>query len=192
MKAYLLLGLAFATPALAQAPAASAAGERSPAEATTPALAACVDHARGAVKIEGKSRELDQAGLKYQLNAPDFLASTKSTRLGIAEYAKSPSTQGEIWAIGYASVDASGDSNSGACRLVALGVPVPDVEKSITDYFSKGRTWHLERGGDKPPPGVRTMTYTWSPRRNLKLTALVELRDADNQASVTITQAFQN
>ena len=178
MKAYLLLGLVLATPALAQAPAPAG---RSPQDAAKAALAACVDHAASVTVIEGASgKELDAAGLKYQRDAPDFLASTRSSVLGLAQYAKSPSTQGEIWAIGY-------DSN--ACMVVTLAAPVADAEKGYLDYFANAKGWRPDRTSGSPRPGERLLTYGWTARRNLRLTAVVSLRDADNTSTVTITRA---
>ncbi len=176
MKAYVLLGLALTTPALAQAPAA-----RSPQDAAKAALAACVDHAAAVTVIEGASgRELDAAGLKYQRDAPDFLASTRSSVLGLAQYAKSPSTEGEIWAIGY-------DSN--ACMVVTLAAPVADAEKGYTDFFANAKGWRPEKTTGSPKPGERLLSYGWSPRRNLRLTAVISLRDDANTSTVTITRA---
>ncbi len=176
MKAYALLGLVIATPALAQP-----SSDRSPQEAAKVALEACADHARGAIPIERKSSEnLAGRGLKYQLTPPEFLASTRATVLGIGQYAKAVSSAGEIWAIGY---------DSGGCMVVSLDAPVADIEKGYMDYYAQAKVWRAERGASATRPGERALRYAWNPRRNLKLSALIGLRDAENTTTVTITRS---
>ncbi|MBO9574600.1 MAG: hypothetical protein J7494_02575 [Sphingobium sp.] len=176
MKAYVLLGLAVAAPALAQAPAG-----KLPDEAARIAMDVCADHASSAIPIEGKSgAQLDAKGVIYQLNPPDFLSSTKASAMGIAQYAKSPSTSGEIWAIGY---------DSGGCMVVSLGVPVADSEKGIVAFFEGAKGWRSERPSASAKGGEKLLGFAANPRRNLKLTALVKLQDANNTTTVVITRS---
>ncbi len=176
MRAYLLLGLAVATPALAATPEA-----RPVDEAAKVAMDVCAAHANGGTPIVGASgQELDAKGVIYQLNPPDFLASTRSSVLGIAQYAKSPSVTGEIWSLGY---------DSGGCMVIALGASTADVEKGLTAYFAGAKGWRSDRPSTAARPGERKLAYAWNPRRNLKLTATISLRDADNTTTVTITRS---
>jgi hypothetical protein len=175
MKAYVLLGLALAAPASAQTSTA-----KSVEEAAKIALDVCVDHARGAIPIVSNSgAQLDAKGVTWQLNPPEFLASTRATVLGIAQYAKSPSTEGEVWAIGY---------DSGGCMVVTLAAPIADVEKGYGDYFAGAKMWRSERPTTSARPGERLEGHAWNVRRNLKLTALIGLRDEANTTTVTITR----
>lgn len=175
MKAYLLLGFAFATPALAQTPA-----NRSTDEAAKVAVEACADHAMSILPIEGKSdKQLTAKGLTYQLNAPDFLASTKTSYLGTGEYAKSASASGEIWSIGY---------DSGGCMVVSLGVPAADSEKGIVAFFEGAKGWRSERPSTSAKAGEKVLGFAANPRRNLKLTAFVKIIEASDTATVTITR----
>jgi hypothetical protein len=181
MKAYALLALALAGPALAQTTPAPATDVRSPAEAAQAALALCSEHASAKTPLEASSaRQIDAKGLKYQHDAPEFLASTESGTLGRAQYAKSPSTQGEIWAAGY---------DSSACMVFALATPAAEAEKGFTDFFTQSGTWRAERVTSSARPGERLLRFGWNQRRNLKLTAIVSLRDADNVSTVTITRS---
>jgi hypothetical protein len=176
MKAYVLLGLAFAAPALAQAPIG-----RSPDEAAKIALGVCSEHADATTPIEGKSgKQLDAKGVIWQINAPEFLASTKATTMGIAEYAKSPSTVGEVWAAGY---DSSG------CMVVTLGAPVDEVEKGYLAYFAENKKWRSQRPNKTARAGEKLLGYGWNPRRNLKLTAIISLQPETNTTTVTIVRS---
>jgi hypothetical protein len=175
MKALLLLGVILATPAMAQAP-----DERSVTEASRLALEACVEHASAVRPIEGKSgKELDAKGLRYQLNPPEFLASTRMTTLGLGQYLKSPSNAGEIWAIGY---------DSSACMVVTLGASVDEAAKGYADYFTQAKSWRQEKSAGTPRPGEQLQKYSWNPRRNLQLTAIISLRSEANTSTVTITR----
>ncbi|HEY1124802.1 MAG TPA: hypothetical protein VGE65_04160 [Sphingobium sp.] len=176
MKAYVLLGVAIAIPALAQS-----STDRSVEDATRFAIEACANHSSGSVPIEGKSgSQFDAKGLKYQLNPPEFLASTKMTTLGKGEYLKSPSTEGEIWAIGY---------DSGGCMVIALAAPTAEVEKGLVTYFTQTKGWRSDRPTARARPGERLIGYAWNPRRNLKLVVAIGLRDAENTTTVTITRS---
>jgi hypothetical protein len=176
VKAFVLLGLAMTVPALAQS-----STDRSVEEATRYAIEACASHSNATLPIEGRSgSQFDAKGLKYQLNPPEFLASTKMTVLGKGEYLKSPSTQGEIWSIGY---------DSGGCMVIALGAPTADVEKGIVAYFAQAKGWRSDRPTSRGRPGERLLGYAANPRRNLKLTAVIGLRDAENTTNVTITRS---
>ncbi len=81
MKAYALLGLVFAVPAMAQAPAPQA---QPVDKAAALALAQCIDHARtsGEAILSKYTSEMAAKGLLYQRDPPEFLASTRSSVLG--------------------------------------------------------------------------------------------------------------
>ncbi len=73
-------------PALAQS-----STDRSVEEAARLAIEACANHSNSTLPIEGKSgSQFDAKGLKYQLDPPDFLASTKTTVLGRGESSQVP------------------------------------------------------------------------------------------------------
>jgi hypothetical protein len=168
----------FATLVVATSTAALAAGTpQSPEKAAALALKQCVDHALGTSQIKGQNgQELDSRGLAYQRDAPQFLSSTQQTDLGRAEYVKAPSTDGEIWSVGY---------DGGSCMVVTMATVVPPIEKSYVDYFGSVSTWHAERppSGNK---GERKLQYTMMPTRASKLTATVSLRDDEGISSIVI------
>lgn len=175
MKAYALLGLVMAMPAVAQ----TSEGQ-SPADAAKLAMETCVEHARGSTPIESKSAaQLEARGLLFQRDPPEFLASTRSTVLGIGQYAKAPSTTGEIWAIGY---------DSDGCMVVTLAAPVAEVEQGYNAFFEQAKVWREERASGGRP-GEKLMRYSWNPRRTLKLTATISLREAENTTTVTFSQS---
>ena len=171
-------GLAFAILVAGASSVALAAGTPQPPEkAADLALRQCVDHALATSQIKGQNgRELDAKGLVYQRDAPPFLSSTQQTDLGRAEYVKAPSTEGEIWSVGY---------DSGSCMVVTMATAVPPIEKSYQDYFGSVSTWHAERppSGNK---GERKLQYTMMPTRASKLTATVSLRDDEGISSIVI------
>ncbi len=176
MKALALTALALAIPVTA-----SAATPQDPAKAADAILKQCVEHAYGRLAIKGQNgRELDAKGLVYQLNPPEFLSSTQVTNMGRAEYAKSPSTEGEIWGVGY---------DGGSCMVVTMATYVEPIEKVYLDYFNQPNLWHAEKisGGQK---GERRLQYTVMPTRATKLTATVSLRNEEGISSVTIR--YQN
>ncbi len=177
MKARALLGLFLAVPAMAQAPAPQA---QPVDKAAALALAQCVDHTRtgGDAILSKYTADMAAKGLVFQREPPEFLASTRSTLLGVGQYAKSPSSEGEIWAIGY---------DSGGCMVVTLGAPVAEIEKGYNDFFTQSKAWRSEKA-PAGKPGERTQFYGWSPNRNLRLSAQISLRDADNVTTVTVTR----
>ncbi len=175
MKAYVLLGLVLAVPTMAQEPASP-----SVTDAAKLALATCSDHADQGLPIVSKnSKELAAKGLRYQLEAPEFLQPIKATSLGTGEFAKAPSATGEVWAVGY---------DSAGCIVVTLGAPVAEAEAGYVAYFTESKKWRSERvSGGKG--GEKLLRYVWNPRRNLKLTADISIQEANSVTRVTITRS---
>lgn len=172
MKAFALAALVFATPVAAQA-----AGALPVDKATDLALKQCVEHALGNSIIVGQnSKEVDAKGLAYQREPPPFLSSTQTGSMGRAEYAKSPSSEGEIWDVGY---------DSGSCMVVTAGTAVEPIEKVYADYFAQPNMWRSERisGGGK---GERLLQYVYNYTRINRLLAIVSLRNDEGVSSVTI------
>ncbi len=177
MRAFAVAALIAAMPMAAQA-----ATPQSPDKAADMALKQCVEHALGNLQIEGPNgKQLETNGFVYQRDPPDFLSATKQSDLGMAEYIKSPSDQGEIWAAGY---------DGGSCLLVTAATDVAPIEKAYLAYFNQPGMWHTERAsaGNK---GERRLQYAMAPTRATKLTAMISLRDGDGVTSVTIRRGVR-
>jgi hypothetical protein len=175
MRAIALALLAVAMPAEAQAadPTDKAADH---------ILKQCVEHALGNVQIKGQNaKQLEADGFVYQLDPPEFLSSTKQSDLGRAEYIKSPSDQGEIWAAGY---------DGGSCLVVTAAAEVAPIEKAYLAYFTQPGAWHSERASSGQN-GERRLQYAMQPTRATKLTAMISLRDGDGVTSVTIRRGVR-
>ena len=172
MKAFAFAALVLATPMAAQA-----ATPQPVDKATDIALRQCVEHGLGTGSIIGQNGAiLDAKGLVYQRDAPPFLSQTQSTPMGRAEYAKSPSTDGEIWDVAY---------DSGACMVVTAGTSVAPIEKVYADYFAQPTMWRAERVAPGAK-GERKLQYVHNYTRVNKLIATVSLRDDEGVSSVTI------
>ncbi|HEY1124801.1 MAG TPA: hypothetical protein VGE65_04155 [Sphingobium sp.] len=172
MKTLAFAALVLAAPAMAQSvlPTDKAAEK---------ALKQCVEHSLGTLAIQNvNAKQLDGLGFKYQQNPPAFLASTKSTEMGEAEYLKSPSDEGEVWDAGY---------NKGHCLLVTAAAVVPPIEKAYVDYFGQaGGLWRQEKVPSGAAKGERRLQYTMSQTRVTSLTAIISLKEDEGVTSVTI------
>jgi hypothetical protein len=170
MRKLMLLGLAVSAPLAAQTREA-----RSPEAAAEAAVQQCIEHVRAIAKIDqAYSNQLVNKGFVYQRDAPDFLAETKTSRFGVAQYAQSPSTEGEIWAIGY---------DRGPCMVVTMVAGIEAVQKGYAAVFDNGK-WHKEkpRSTDKDAHIDR---FRWEPDRLDRILAEVVYRDDDAITTVT-------
>jgi len=176
MKAFALAAFAVAMPMMAVG-TAQAATPLPTDKAADLVLRQCVDHALGTGAIVGQNgAQLDAKGLAYQREPPPFLVQTQSTSMGKAEYAKSPSTEGEVWGVGY---------DGGGCMVVTAGTAVEPIEKAYAAYFGQPNMWRSERisGTGK---GERLLQFGYSSTRTTRLVATISLRDDDGVSSVTI------
>ncbi len=87
-----------------------------------------------------------------------------------------PSSEGEIWDIGY---------DSGGCMVVTAGTAVDPIEKVYADYFAQPNMWRSERisGAGK---GERLLQFVYNYTRVNRLLAIVSLRNEEGVSSVTI------
>jgi hypothetical protein len=162
VRKLVLLGLVVSVPVIAQSPLA-----RSPEDAAKAALMACVNHTRDIDKItEPNASLLEKKGFSYQREPPEFLADTKSSRFGIAQYARSISTEGEIWSIGY---------NSATCMVVAMMADPAEVQKGYAGVLGDGK-WRMQkaRAADE---GKNIEHWRWEPDRQYRVLADVNFRD---------------
>jgi len=172
-----VLGLALA---ITTSSAASAATP-SPEEAAAKAIAQCVQHSssmQSGMIVKQNTLELAANGLAWQQEPPPLLASTKSTPYGKADYAEAKVSDGQVWVVGYAN---------GVCQVVTVGTQVPPIEKKYLEVFAGPGNWHAERApsADK---GERKLQYKSQPSRDVKLSALVSMRDDQGFSMVTINR----
>jgi hypothetical protein len=162
-------------------------GVRPPNEAAGQALMQCVAHTLGQGKVSAaNAATLSANGLQYVAVPPAFLQTTANTPYGKASYATVPSTEGQIWAVGY-------DGPGNACLVFAIGIAVQPVESRLVELFSIPNAWKPETAAPAAQ-GERKLQYGWKlerPKRNL--TALISVRDLSTSAAkgmvmVTVSQ----
>jgi hypothetical protein len=152
--------------ALAAAPASVA-----PELAAGRALAPCVAHSSGMGAITASNADaLAANGLVFQSLPPPALANAAFTAYGSGSFAASPSTRGQIWAVGY---------DSGACIVFAIGVPAEPVETRYRALFGIAGTWRPEP--IRQLEGARWSQYGWRIRPDLKLVAQTSVRPIPGQ-----------
>lgn len=156
-------------------------------EATGKALMQCVSHTTRHGSVEAKNSDLLAAnGLIYSSEPPAFLVSTKTSFYGNASYATVPSTEGQVWAVGY---DGAGD----ACAVFVLGSAVEPIESRLLKLFSIPGFWVPVKAAPASP-GEKKLEYMWDlGRPGEQLTALISIRDMSNLPAkgfilVTITR----
>ena len=100
------------------------------------ALIACVKHAAGKSIINaGNTPKLAEGGLIYEAATPARLGSMAKTAYGTASFARSPSSEGDVWAVGY---------DSGVCMVMVIGTPVEPIEQQLVTLFTIPNTWRPE------------------------------------------------
>lgn len=176
MKTLALFGLVIAAPVAAQSGSLP-----SPEDAASKALAQCVQHSssmQSGMIVKQNSKELAANGLAWQQDPPPLLQQTKSTPYGRADYAEAKTNDGQVWVVGY---------ENGVCQVVTVGTQVPPIEKKYLEVFAGPGNWHAERApsADK---GERKLLYKSQPSRDVKLSALVSMRDDQGFSMVTINR----
>ena len=166
-KAAAALLLAISSPAAAQGvgvPPEQAAGQ---------AMMQCVAHSTGQGSVVAENADLlAENGLVYSATPPPFLESARQTPYGTASFARSPSTDGQIWAVGY---------DQGACLVVALGTETQPIETRLVELFAIPGAWQ-QQAAAKAEVGERKLQYGWLLRPNFNLTALVSIRELPEPA----------
>lgn len=163
---------------------------RAPGEAAGAALIQCVAHTMGLGTISSASADrLAENGLRYSDSPPQYLAGAAETPYGKGSFVNAPSTEGQIWAIGY-------DGPGTACIVFALGTSVDPIEARVRSLFSVPHAWRPESAA-RAEEGERKLQYGWDvaqPKRHL--TALISIRDWSNQPAkgmvmITVSQTFK-
>lgn len=173
-----------------QAPAAAQLSPRAPNVAAGQGLMQCVAHALGIGKISADNAELLASnGLQHAAEPPAFLQSTRRTPYGEASYAHSPSTDGQVWTVGY-------DGPGSTCLVFVIGTPVEPIEARLVELFSIPNAWKPETAAEAAE-GERRLQFGWDVKRPKRhLTALVSIRDLSalptkGMVMVTISQTSQ-
>jgi hypothetical protein len=110
----------------------------------------CVAHAAGLGTISpDHAALLTGNGLEYHPEPPAALTSMADTDYGHATFAQSPTTEGQIWAVGY---------DSGTCIVMALGMEPEPVERRLAAMFSVPGAWRSEKI-KQPDAGSRWTQY---------------------------------
>ena len=124
-----------------------------PPQAAGAALMQCVAHAAGMVEITADhAAALAANGLKYLPTPPDRLRSMVSSPYGTANFALSPSTEGDVWAVGY---------DSGTCIVMVLGTAPAPVEQRLNQLFTVPHTWK-QQSIAQSDPGARWTQFGWT------------------------------
>ena len=151
---------------LAAAPAAA-----SPELAAGRALAQCVAHSSGTGTITASNADaLAANGLVFAPTPPPMLASASANAYGHGSFAASPSTLGQVWAVGY---------DTGACIVFAIGVPEEPVEARYRALFSIPATWQSEP--IRQLEGARWSQHSWRVMPDLKLVEQTSVRPIPGQ-----------
>jgi hypothetical protein len=147
-------------------PAAVATTAVAPEQAAGSALMQCVAHAGGMTAItRDNAAALARNGLEYQATAPDALKAMAATPYGTGSFARSPSREGDVWAVGY---------DRGACIVIATGTAVEPVEQRLAAMFAIPGGWHPEPIPQRDA-GARWTQYGWDMNRR-HLTAQMKVQ----------------
>jgi hypothetical protein len=147
--------------ALAAMPAAAA-----PDQAAGTALMQCVAHAAGPGTISpDHAALLARSGLEYQAEPPAALRSMFDTPYGHATFARSPATEGQIWAVGY---------DRGTCMVKAIGTAPEAVENRLGAMFAIPGGWRAEPV--KQPDAVSRWTQYGMDANGRHLTAQMKVQ----------------
>lgn len=134
---------------------AIAAAEPAPvdaAQAAGNAMMACVRHSANMLPIDDAHADAIRAGgMAYQPEPPAKLRGMAAGPYGKASFARSPSTEGDVWAIGY---------DRDTCMVMVLGTPVEPIERRLTDLFAIPGAWSRESIG-QPDPASHWTQYGW-------------------------------
>jgi hypothetical protein len=142
--------------------------KRDPAGATGNAIMQCVAHAMGGGPINKDNIDhLAQNGLIFSEAPPEILRSTAQTPYGTASYALSPSTEGQVWAVGY---------DKGSCLIFTLWSDIAPIRKRIVDLFSIPNSWK-EKQAAPAKENEEKLEYYWDPYPKMHLSALISLTD---------------
>lgn len=178
MRAALALLLFAGGPVLAQEHAGGELAPRAPEQAAGQALMQCVAHATGHGAIDSEAVELLRAnGLQYEMSPPPFLQAAAENEYGRGQFARAPSAQGQVWAVGY---------DSGVCIVMAIGTPAGPVETRLNELFAIPNSFKPEPIEQKP--GARWSQWRWSMKPN-DLVAQVNIRDRSGVGMVMVTVA---
>jgi hypothetical protein len=168
-----MLRLALSSAALAAftVPAPAAAETVSPEEGAGKALMQCVAHSTGQGEISRRNAALLASnGLLHSEEVPPFLQSAKATPYGNGSFATVPTTDGQVWAVGY---DGAGTS----CLVFVMGTAVAPIRARLEQLFAIPGAWVAQTPA-AAQTGEQKLQYGWKldkPDRNL--TALVSIRD---------------
>ena len=121
-----------------------------PELAAAKALTQCVAHATGGLAITaGNAAALAETNVAYQADPPPALRSMAHTAYGTAGFARSPSTEGDVWIVGY---------DRGTCMVMVLNTPVDPVERKLAALFAAPGNWRAEPV-DQISPDARWTQY---------------------------------
>jgi len=135
------------------------------------ALMQCVAHTTGQGEISKENADLLAAnGLLYSEDLPPFLQSARTTPYGNGSFATVPTTEGQVWSVGY---DGAGRS----CVVFVMGTTVGPVRTRLEQLVAIPGAW-VAQAPAAAAPGEQKLQYGWKlGKSDRNLTALVSIRD---------------
>jgi hypothetical protein len=171
-----------ALPALLLAASASAQPSlRPPEQAAGLALMQCVAHSAGMGPITADAGDnLRANGLEPVAEPPPHLQSATQNEYGRGTFAQSPSTEGQVWAIGY---------DGGVCIVMTLGAAPAPIEGRLKELFAIPDSFEPEPIA--PRPGATWSQWRWkrTPRDLIAQMRVTEIPDPRAKGMVMVTVA---